>query len=211
VEEYARSTNESLTEVRRRVEIAKLMVEFLEFINAPGQFHIARDLQVFFPLEELLKIIRKCREDEAEDIKIVVFNNILMQTSNDMTRFIRSMKSIVGSEYQDEFIDEQRELAAQVLEGLPAPGEVDTAFIREEVRTNEEVTQALERSMDKALTRARRNETRNRPVQLVEKANTLLEGIDQRILLKMSSAELRRLDAQISRLEGLIAGLRENM
>jgi len=186
-------------------------VEFLEFINAPGQFHIARDLQVFFPLEELLKIIRKCREDEAEDIKIVVFNNILMQTSNDMTRFIRSMKSIVGSEYQDEFIDEQRELAAQVLEGLPAPGEVDTAFIREEVRTNEEVTQALERSMDKALTRARRNETRNRPVQLVEKANTLLEGIDQRILLKMSSAELRRLDAQISRLEGLIAGLRENM
>ena len=32
--EYAASTNESETDVNRRVEIAKLMVEFLEFINA---------------------------------------------------------------------------------------------------------------------------------------------------------------------------------
>ena len=36
--EYAASTNESETDVNRRVEIAKLMVEFLEFINAPNSF-----------------------------------------------------------------------------------------------------------------------------------------------------------------------------
>lgn len=71
VEEYARSTNESETEVKKRVEVAKLMVEFLEFINAPEQFYIARDLQLYYPLEELLKLIKKCRtEDEIEDMKI---------------------------------------------------------------------------------------------------------------------------------------------
>ena len=47
------STNESETDVKKRVEIAKLMVEFLEFINAPEQFYIARDLQLYYPLEEL--------------------------------------------------------------------------------------------------------------------------------------------------------------
>ena len=79
-EEYARSTNETTAEVHRRVELANLMVEFLEFINAPKEFYIARDLQLTFPLEELQKILRKCHtEDEKEDIKIAVFNNILMQ------------------------------------------------------------------------------------------------------------------------------------
>ena len=52
------------------MELAELMVELLEFINAPGQFHIARDLKLYYPLEELQKLLRKCRtEDEKEDLK----------------------------------------------------------------------------------------------------------------------------------------------
>jgi DNA-binding transcriptional MerR regulator len=84
------------------------MVEFLEFINAPKQFYIARDLQLAFPLEELSKLLKKCRSDEeADDIKNAAFTNILMQTSSDMGRFIRNFKSIIGSDYQEEFLEEQ--------------------------------------------------------------------------------------------------------
>ncbi len=57
-EEYARSTNESVTDVKKRMELAELMVELLEFINAPGQFHIARELKLYYPLEELQKLQR---------------------------------------------------------------------------------------------------------------------------------------------------------
>ena len=96
VNEYANSTNETESEVKKRVEIATLMVEFLEFINAPLQFHIARDLQVYYPLEELSKLIKKCQsEDEIDDLKNIVFNNILMQTAGDMTRFVRNIKTLV--------------------------------------------------------------------------------------------------------------------
>ena len=212
VEEYARSANESEAEVRRRVDVAKLMVEFLEFINAPKQFYIARDLQIGFPLEELSKLLRKCHDDnEAEDLKIAVFNNILMQTSSDMTRFIRNFKSIIGSEYQEEFIDEQKELAAQVNDALPPVGKMDSTCIREVVRANNEVSQALERSMEKTLTKVKKTETRNRPVQLVEKATTFLEGIDTHIILKMNDSELQRLNRQLARLEEVIAQIRENL
>lgn len=212
IDEYARSTNESESEVKRRVEIAKLMVEFLDFINAPKQFYIARDLQIGFPLEELSKLLRKCHnDDEAEDLKIAVFNNILMQTSSDMGRFIRNFKSVIGTEYQEEFLDEQKELAAKVIETLPAKGKMDTACIREVVRANDEVTQALERSIEKTLTKVKKNETRNRPVQLAEKATTFLESIDANIIIKMNDSELRRLDRQLTKLEEIIAQLRENM
>ena len=211
IEEYTRSTNEPESEVRRRLEIAKLMVEFLDFINAPKQYYVARDLEIYSPLDELLKLMRKCREDEAEDLKIAVFNNILMQTSTDTSRFIRSIKSIVGSDYQEEFLEEQKELAAKVIDTLPPVGEMDTAAIREVVRSNDNITRELECSMEKTLTKVRKNETRNRPVQLAEKATTFLESIDVNILTKLNDSEITRLDRQLGRLEQVIAQLRENM
>ena len=211
-EEYSRSTNEPLSDVRRKIEVAKLMVEFLEFINAPKQFYIARDLQLAFPLEELSKLLRKCHDDvETEDMKIAAFINILMQTSTDTGRFVRNFKSIIGSDYQEEFLEEQRELAAQVIDALPPVGKMDTATIREVIRANDEVVQSLERSMDKCLTKVKKNETRNRPVQLAEKATTFLESIDQHILLKLGDSELRRLDRQLTKLEAVIAQIRENL
>lgn len=212
IEEYARSTNESESEVKKRVEIAKLMTEFLEFINAPGQFYIARDLQLYFPLEELLKLTKKCRtNEEVEALKTAVFTNILVQTSTDMSRFIRNMKVIIGSDYQDEFFEEQKRIASEVTRTVPEKGKMTTSVIREVIRTNEDATQALEQSMDKIMTRVKKNETRNRPIQLAEKATTFLEGIDTNILLKMNDSELRRLARQLDRLEQTISQIRASL
>lgn len=212
VEDYVKSTHETESEVKKRVEIAKLMVDFLEFINASEQFYIARDLQIYYPLEELLKLTKKCRtEDEIEDLKIAVFTNILMQTTGDMTRFVRHIKAIVGTEYQEEFLEEQKELAAKVIDILPAQGKVNTAVIRENVRKNNEIVQKLEFSMEKSLTKVKRNETKNRPIQLAEKASTFLESIDTHILMKMNDSELRRLTRQLDKLEKIIAQIRENL
>lgn len=212
VEEYAKSTNETPAQVKSRMETAQLMVDFLEFINAPKQFYIVRDLQVAATLEELPTLLRKCRtEDEKEDMKIAVFTNILMKNSGEMRAFIRSIKAIVGSEYQEEFLAEQQELAMQVVDSLPPVGKVSSESIREEIRTNTEVTEALDRSLEKATTKVKKNETRNRPIQLAEKATNFLDDIDANILLKMNDSELRRFERQLDRLEAVIAELRENL
>jgi hypothetical protein len=212
VAEYARSTNETETEVKNRVELAKLMIEFLEFINAPKQFYIAREMQIVFPLEELSKLMKKCRSsDEAEDLKIAVFTNILMQTSGDMGRFVRNIKSIVGTEYQAEFLAEQCELAAETIGKLPPVGKVTSAAIRDGVRADDELHESLSRSMEKALTKAKKNETRNRPIALAEKATSFLEGIDLNILSKLNDSEIRRLERQLSRLEEVITEIREKL
>lgn len=211
-EEYALSTNETVNEVKKRMELAELMVDLLEFINAPGQFHIARDLQVYYPLEELQKLLRKCRtEDEKEDLKNSVFVNILVRTTGDMTRFVRGFKNIMGSEQQEEFLEEQREIAAQVLDVLPAPQEMSTQAIRDLVRTREDLGDALERSMDKYLTRTKRTETRNRPIQLAEKATSFLEGIDVNILCRLGDSEVTRLRRQLDLLEDALEEVRKNL
>ena len=209
VEEYARSTNEPEAEVTRRVEIAKLMVEFLEFVNAPKQFYIARDMQITSTLEELFKLINRCHnEDEKEDLKIAVFNNILMHTSTDMSRFVRNFKSVIGTDYQDEFLEEQKALAERVIEKLPPVGKVNTSVIRNVIRSQADVIDEMDRSVEKAITKVRRKDTRNRPIKLVEKAADCLEDVDLNILRKMNDSEIQRLMRQISRLDTAITQLK---
>ena len=211
-EEYARSTNEPLSDVKKRVELASLMIEFLEFINAPKQFYIARDLQIYYPLEELQKTLKKCHtEDEKEDIKISIFNNILLQPAGDMTRFIRNFKNIIGTSFQDEFIEEQKELAVKAIEILPEVGKVNTTVIREVVRSNDELNQEMERSVEKALTKVKKNDTRNKPIQLAEKATTFLESIDINIISKMNDSEVQRLKRQLDRLSDTIETIKEQL
>ena len=212
IEEYARSTNESENEVKKRVEVAKLMVEFLEFINAPGQFYIARDLQLYSSFEELLKIMKKCKDDdEKENFKNAAFINILMQTSADLSRFIRNINTIVGSEYQEEFFEEQNKIAEKILDNLPEQNKMSIKIIREVIRSNDEIVQELVHSMDKTLTKVRKNETKNRPIQLAEKATIQLDDIDIPILKKMNDSECQRLIRQLDKLEQTIAKIRENL
>lgn len=212
VSEYARSTNETENEVKKRVELAQLMVEFLEFINAPEQFYIARELTIYSTLEELQKLLHKCRtEDEKEELKNSVFTNILVRPAGDMARFIRGFKNIIGSDYQSDFLNEQHEIAAQVIDTLPSTQEMNTDIIRDTIRTNEEFSDSLERSMDKYLARSKKTETRNRPIQLVEKATNFLESIDINILLKLNDSELKRMHHQLDLLEQTLAEVKENL
>ena len=211
-EEYARSTNEGVSDVKKRMELAELMVELLEFINAPGQFHIARDLKLYYPLEELQKLLKKCRtEDEKEDLKNSVFVNILLRPAGDMTRFIRGFKNIMGGEQQEDFLEEQQEIAAEVIAILPPPQEMSTQAIRDRVRTREDLSGALEQSMDKYLLRAKKTETRNRPILLAEKATGFLESIDVNILSRLGDSELQRLRRQLDLLEKAADEIRRNL
>jgi len=212
VEEYAKSTNEHLFEVKKKVELALLMVEFLEFINAPKEFYIARDLQLYTPLEELQKVLSKCHTDaEKEDFKISIFNNILLQTNADMSRFIRNFKNIIDSPYQEEFVEEQKNLAAQTLENIPVIGKVNTEVIKDVIRGNDEQRQVLENSIEKALLKVKKNETRNKPIQLAEKATTFLETIDLNILQKMNDSEIKRLSRQLDILQNIVNNINETI
>ena len=65
--------------------------------------------------------------------------------------------------------------------------------------------------MEKALIKVKKSETKNRPIQLAEKATNFLESIDTHILLKMNDSELQRLARQLDRLEQTIAAIRENL
>ena len=65
VEEYAMSTNmESVKDVEKLVDISMLLVEFLEAINAPRKFYLARELNLNGPLHELYGILKRIKDED---------------------------------------------------------------------------------------------------------------------------------------------------
>ena len=210
VEEYARSTNESVAEVRHKVELANLMIDFLDFINAPKQFYLARDMELYSSLDELSKLLRKCHtEDEKADLKNSVYCNILMNTQGDMARFLRRLKTIVDSDHRDDFFAEQNDLAVEVLDMLPTNGKVTIDTIRVDVRTNLDMRDSLARSVEKAEMKTKKAESLNRPIQLAEKATNFIDEIDTHIFDKMNDSDLQRLKKQLGKLTARIQEIEE--
>lgn len=210
VEEYARSTNESVAEVRHKVELANLMIDFLDFINAPKQFYLARDMELYSSLDELSKLLRKCHtEDEKADLKNSVYCNILMNTQGDMARFLRRLKTIVDSDHRDDFFAEQNDLAVEVLDMLPTNGKVTIDTIRDDVRTNLDVRDSLARSVEKAEMKTKKAESLNRPIQLAEKATNFIDEIDTHIFDKMNDSDLQCLKKQLGKLTARIQEIEE--
>ena len=210
VHEYAVSTGaQSDNDVQKEVERAKLLAEFLEAINAPGQFYIARDLNMSNPLIELQAILRKIKdEDKKEEVKYAVFTNCLLQPEGDMTRFLRQLKAVAGSNYLDEFIEKELEIAESVIDNLPEVGQVNKEVINQ-LRKDEDTKRELRKTMDIVTNKAKASATRDKPNQILLKAVDSIETIDMNIFKKLTNEQKSEIEEHLSSLENLIVQLRE--
>ena len=209
IDEYARSTNQTAKDIERQLELSELLVEFLEAINAPGKFYIAREMDLNGPLVELQGILRKIKdEDKRQEVKMIVFTNFLMHPSGDMTRFVRKLKKIASSNYIDEFIEQELDIAEEVLDGLPEAGKVDADVIAQ-VRANEEVKTELEHTMEIVSNKVKATETRNKPNQMLTKAVDNMEAIDIRIIKKLTEEQKEDIKESLEKLEEQIEKIKE--
>ena len=193
IQEYLHclGTNSTEADIKADIERAKLMVEFLESINAPFQFYLAKQMNLNEPLKELYKILKKCRNDEQkDDIKNVVFANLLMQPHGDMTRYIRKVGKVISNpKISSDFLDEQLELTEQVYDTLEDTPVVTDKVINEKIRTQEELKEGFAHSTEKWVSKADGDATRNRPAQQAEKAYEMLGTIDTNIFKKLNDEQ----------------------
>lgn len=191
VKEYADGVNQSETDIQREVEKANLMVEYLEFINAPKQFHLARTMNLNDPLKELNTILKQCKDDQKrEDLKCVVFANFLIQPHGDMTRYMRKIKKIVSNaKFLDQYLDEQLGTTEKVCDLLEETPVVTEKVINEKIRTREDLKEDFAHSTEKWVSKADGDATRNRPAQQAEKAYEMLDTIDTNIFKKLSEEQ----------------------
>ena len=209
VDEYVRSTGQKKKDVEKDLDVARLLVEFLEAIKAPKQYYLAREMKLDGPLRELFAILKNIKdEDKRQEVKYIVFTNFLMQPQGDMTRFVRKLKGVANSSYIDEFIEKEMDITEDILDGLPDNGTVTSDTIAK-VRADEEVREELEKTMDVVSNKVKATETRNKPNQMLTKAVDSIEAIDKQIIRKLNEEQRDDLRENIDRLEELLDEIKE--
>lgn len=190
-EEYASSCNLKQSEVKAYMEQAGYLVEFLEFIDAPEQFHIARELSLSGPIGEISGILKKCKnEDEMERVKTLIYTNMLVEPQGDITRFVRQFKNVLNSSYADEFLEEEEEVAEKIVDSINDGDEVTTDRIRK-VRANPAFSDGLKRPMEKATEKIKREKFLTTSTLKLGSALDSLEEADPEVLSKLSK-DMRR-------------------
>ncbi|MBP3502556.1 MAG: hypothetical protein J6K42_03655 [Clostridia bacterium] len=191
-EEYARSTDEKISDIDKLIEKTNLIVEFLEFMNAPEKFHVARNLEIDGPISELIPLKKNSSEEEWNKIKIITFDNIITKTDKDITRYIRDIKKYVKDDELDNYFEEHRETSKQIHTKLENMGNVTIDKVKEEIRSNEDLKENARKVYEKYTDKGKLKEVKEQPIKLLEKVSNILDEIDFNAVNKMSIDEKDR-------------------
>ncbi|MFI3170178.1 MAG: hypothetical protein R3Y06_09565 [Faecalibacterium sp.] len=213
VKEYAASTGQKEKDIEREVEKAKLMVEYLEFIQMPMQFHIARRTSLNAPLHELHTILHQCKDDDKrEDLKNVVFANFAMQPFGDMTRYIRKIKKIVSNaRLLDGYLEEQLDLTEQVCDKIEAQPAMSETVLNEQIRGDIQLQDRFAHSTEKSIAKVDSDASRNRPAQQAEKAYEMLDDIDTNIFKKLGEAQKDDIRDKLTLIQEILDSIRSEL
>ena len=201
VEEYAASTNESIPEVKKKLDVAQLIVDYLAFMHVPGQYHIAREMQAYTEFVELLPLLSKCKsEEEKTALKNSVFTNTMLGTFGDQRKYIRDLRNLYGTQPYKSYIQRESKAAEQVSQALDAYGVGGMEDLRGFIDSQADTKSELTLSREKALTQSKKAQTRSKPSKNVIRCIELLMEIDTDIFSKLSDEERAALKAQVNKL-----------
>ena len=201
-EEYAASANEPMADVKKRIEIAGVICEFLEYIRLPEQYYAAREYQVYSLFQEMLPI-RPTGEEDRKLLKTIVFQNVMMGAIVDQRKYIRDVKTLVKNDLYEEYFEDQKRLGQRIRELFSAVSVSTKADVDRFAADNTKITEDLQLSLEKALLRSRSKALKAKPMENAEKGYALLMDIDPRQFGRMSTEEKEDLKSKLKDLSTL--------
>lgn len=212
VEEYAQSTNETVAEVKKRLDVAELICEFLRYIKLPEQYHVAREYQVYSLFQEMIPLLRQLKSDEQKmQLKTVAFHNAMMKAIPDQRKFIRDIKGLIRGDAHSTYFEEQQKAAGEAarrFDALEVRGKADVDRFAEE---NETFAEEMRVSMERALMRARSQQLKAKPSENVSKSIGLMLDVDPRLFGKMNTEEKETLKAELDELARIVDSFRKSL
>lgn len=89
IKEYSQKLNLKKSDVETMVSKAEIMVDYLEYINRPNKFYIARKRKMDGPLQDLVRLYKKIEKKEWKRIRPLFYSVITEE--GDRTRTVRGL------------------------------------------------------------------------------------------------------------------------
>lgn len=213
-QEYSRETQLSLTKVNEEIEIAKLMIEYLEYINQPKKFYIARQQKIDGPIREVAKIIKSKKVDDSQidEIKEFLFLNVL-SLGGDVSRKIRELKFVFEdkklSDALIEEIDEKEVLddANDFFESETTQKDVSETSI---LNLTEDIKNQVTNITEQYVETKKLSTAKNKPIVILNKVDSLIKDIDKDSVLRLNEELRAELDQILNSIEEQLKELGSN-
>lgn len=204
IEEYAQSTNESVADVRKRIEVAGVISEFLNYLKLPEQYHVARELQVYSLFQEMMAPLRSLDDQGKQQLKVIAFNNAMMHAMPDQRKFIRDIKKLIKNGTYDTFFEDQQKWA-DVIKSEYDQAEIHTKEdIDRFAEQHGSITEELQMSMERALLKSRSQLLKNKPAENISKCISLITEVDSRLFSKLDEEEKENIQAELEELKRIV-------
>lgn len=194
--EYGNATGMTEAEVRKLIDRAQYMEEFLKFCQAPEQYHLARALEVDGPLGEFKRILKKYESKrDKELVKQLMFANIVVQPEGDITRYIRCFADAAGTDAEAEFKAEEQRAMGELIEKMGSQ-----PLTREKVndlRSDAHLVEGFTRAGDRARETVRRINLMDTPVKKSADCYKMLEQILPEMLAVLRPNELEKVRSNL--------------
>lgn len=188
IKEYADNIGKSESAVKKDLEQAKIIVDFLEYIGAAGKYYIAVDLQLDASIFEIYNIKQKVADEETwEKAKVVLYENMLVKPKGDIKFVMRDIKSILNSEYFDEYYDKHIKYAKPLDSLLKNTDDIDSDYVINEIRTNDVLKKNLADNVDTYAAQVSINNIKKQPIDKMNDIAESLNKIDTEAISHMSS------------------------
>lgn len=209
VEEYAASTNESIADVKKRIEIAGVIAEFLSYLKLPEQYYVAREYQVYSLFQEMMTPLRQLNDGEKQQLKYIAFNNAMMHAMPDQRKFIRDIKNLVKNDNYAAYFEDQQKWGDAIREKFEIVDVRSKADVDKFAEDNADITEELQLSMERAKLRSRSQQLKAKPSENVSKSISLMMEVDPRQFDRMSTEEKESLKAGLDELAKIATGFRK--
>ena len=178
LKEYSDNCKKSESQVKKELDQAKIIIDFLDYINAQGKYYIAVDLQVDASIVEIYNIKQKLSEEQWEQAKIVLYDNMLVKTVGDIKQRMRDIKLILNSDYFEDYFQEHLDSSKKIHEKLKETDDMDSDFIKDNIRANDELKEDLNLVFEKYRSQAAIAAAKKIPVDQLEDIYLLLTKVD---------------------------------
>ncbi len=210
-EEYANGTNESVSDVRKRIEVAEMISRFLEYVKLPNQYHVAKEYQLYSMFVELIPMLSKLNAEDKSRMMQIAFHNVLLKVYADQRKFIRDSKKLMGSEMASAFLAEQDAIATQVKKAFETVMPQNKTDLDNFALANRELAAEIMASTEKSLLLMRTQSLVNRPGENVSKCKNLLMDIDPRLFSRLGEEEKKQLRSELDYISRMVENLKTKL
>ncbi len=214
-EEYAALFDDlSPADIRKKLGLADLMCEYLDFIGSPGKYYIAKDMKLDGVLNEIpavLSNVKKRYPDLVDKTKTFIFTLILNNVDGQINVFVRNLKNII--EYGDypKLLEDTEEPMQRTIDLIDENKINSAQDVADRICNHKEISEALKEAVSSEQGVVAIKKTTGAPIKRLREAKQTLQAIEPASVSEMSSEDMERAQELIGAINKMLKKISEQI